>query len=183
MLDDVDTYLSLRPRQKEWMPDLPGVHKLSRTDAQFDLDSILANLNTQTAQAQQQQIHHAVSAGGSLTAVAASAVEDRAASRKAQRAAAAAVAAGKPVRADGKEAAVQAEATNEVATPSRRARLQQKIGTEKSASTRSACCPCSRPQQPATPLIATRLSLILHRACSRLLPAQVHAGLFSPHRL
>ena len=129
-MDDVDTYLSLRPRQKEWMPDIPGVHKLSKTDAQFDLDSILANLNTQTAQQQQQQ--HAISAVGGQTAVAASAVEDRTASRKAQRAAAA-VAAGKPVKSDGKEVAVPAEVTNEATTPSRRARLQQKIVTERSA--------------------------------------------------
>ena len=141
MMDDVDTYLSLRPRQKEWMPDIPGVHKLSKTDAQFDLDSILANLNTQTAQQQQQQIQqqqqHAIAAVAGQTAVAASAVEDRAASRKAQRAAAAAaaVAAGKPAKADGKEVAVQADATTEVATPSRRARLQQKISTERSAHT------------------------------------------------
>ena len=133
MLDDVDTYLSLRPRQKEWMPDIPGVHKLSKTDAQFDLDSILANLNTQTSHIQQQQ--HAVSAVAGQMAVAASAVEDRAASRKAQRAAAAAVVASKPAKTEGKEVAVQAEVTNEVATPSRRARLQQKIGTERSAHT------------------------------------------------
>ena len=129
MMDDVDTYLSLRPRQKEWMPDIPGVHKLSKTDAQFDLDSILANLNTQAAQQQ-----HAVSIVANQTAVAASAVEDRAASRKAQRAAAAAVT-GKPAKADGKEVAVQVEAAHEVATPSRRARLQQKIATERSAHT------------------------------------------------
>ena len=114
MMDDVDRFLSLPPRPKEWMPELPGVHKLSRTDAQLDLDSILANIaTTQSSQSAQPssssapsstQLQQQVSAQATA---AAEAQGDRTSSRKAQRtaaAAAAAAAAGKPVKTEGKEA-------------------------------------------------------------------------------
>ena len=121
MMDDVDLYLSLRPRAKEWMPDIPGVHKLSRTDAQLDLDSILANIATTQTSTTSSASHAQPTAGASSSssgplqqgaAAANNAAEsDRASSRKAQRAAAAAAAAaGKPVKAEGKEQAAARDA-------------------------------------------------------------------------
>jgi hypothetical protein len=106
-MDDVDLYLSLRPRAKEWMPDIPGVHKLSKTDAQLDLDNILANIATQST----------LSTAASLGPSASTALQpppssnngegDRTSSRKA-RATQAASSSSKAVKAEGKEATAAA---------------------------------------------------------------------------
>ena len=182
MMDDVDLYLSLRPRAKEWMPDIPGVHKLSKTDAQLDLDNILANIATQSTQSTAAPPSTASTATQQPPPASGSAEGDRTSSRKARAAQAAAAASGKPVKAEGKEAAAaHAETSDRQLTTAARP-LSSPAGCITHCSLRSPSSDVCSVEESAGPSRRARLQAKINaeRSAAPIPPAKPSAPLCPP---